>query len=82
MQAYLDSAVITGGLAARFPFESRLVFCAGAILASALWFFGLGYGVGRLSPWLCRPGSARTLDLAAAVSLLALAAALIWQEVS
>jgi L-lysine exporter family protein LysE/ArgO len=81
-QAYLDSAVIMGGLAARLPLEARLVFCAGAILASAVWFFGLGYGASRLSPWLCRPGSARTLDLAAAVSLLALAAALIWQEVS
>jgi L-lysine exporter family protein LysE/ArgO len=81
-QAYLDSAVIMGGLAARFPFESRLVFCAGAILASTVWFFGLGYGVGRLSPWLCRPRSLRALDLAAAVSLLALSAALVWRQIS
>ena len=81
-QAYLDSAVIMGGLAARLPLEARLVFCAGAIVASAVWFFGLGYGASRLSPWLCRPGSARALDRAAAVSLLALSATLIWREMS
>ena len=74
--------MIMGGLAARFPFESRLVFCAGAILASTVWFFGLGYGVGRVSPWLCRPGSLRALDLAAAVSLLALSATLVWRQIS
>jgi L-lysine exporter family protein LysE/ArgO len=81
-QAYLDSAVIMGGVAAGLPLEARLVFCAGAILASTVWFFALGYGVSRLSPWLCRPGSLRALDLSAAVCLLALSAALIWREMS
>ena len=81
-QAYMDSAVIMGGLAAPLPSEARLVFCAGAILASAIWFFGLGYGASRLSPWLCRAGCARTLDRAAALSLLALSATLIWREMS
>jgi L-lysine exporter family protein LysE/ArgO len=81
-QAYLDSAVIMGGFAAPLPFEARMVFCAGAILASAVWFFGLGYGASHLSPWLCRPGSLRALDKMAAVFLLALSAALIWQEMS
>jgi L-lysine exporter family protein LysE/ArgO len=81
-QAYMDSAVIMGGLAAPLPPEARLVFCAGAILASAIWFFGLGYGASRLSPWLCRAGSARALDRAAAISLLALSATLVWREMS
>jgi len=81
-QAYLDSAVIMGGLAAPLPFEARVVFCAGAILASTVWFFGLGYGATRLSPWLCRPGALRALDQAAAVFLLALSAALVWRQIS
>lgn len=61
-QAYLDSAVIMGGLAAPLPFEAS--------------------GAGRLSPRLCRPGSLRALDQTAAVFLLALAAALVWREMS
>jgi L-lysine exporter family protein LysE/ArgO len=80
-QACLDFAVITGGFAAPLPLEARLVFCAGAILASTVWFFGLGYGAARLSPWLCRPGSLRALDRTAAVSLLALSATLVWHQI-
>jgi L-lysine exporter family protein LysE/ArgO len=81
-QAYLDSAVIMGGLAAPLPFEAQLVFCGGAIVASAVWFFGLGYGASRLSPRLSRPGSLRALDQTAAVFLFALSAALVWREIS
>jgi L-lysine exporter family protein LysE/ArgO len=80
--AYLDCAVIMGGLAAAFSLESRLLFCAGAILASVVWFFGLGYGANRLSPWLCRPGSLRALDQTAAISLFALSGVLVWRQIA
>ena len=80
-QAYMDSAVIMGGWAAPLPVEARVLFCAGAVLASAIWFFGLGFAAARLSPWLRRPGSARTLDRTAAVSLAALSATLVWHQI-
>lgn len=80
--AYLDSAVIMGGLAAPLPSAARFLFCGGAIVASAVWFFGLGYGANRLSPRLSSPGSLRALDATAAVCLLALCGALLWQQMS
>src|SRR3546814_3590910 len=40
---YLDTVVLLGGVAARYAGDERLAFALGAMLASALWFYGLGY---------------------------------------
>src|SRR3546814_1907042 len=47
---YLDTVVLLGGVAARYAGDERLAFALGAMLASALWFYGLGYGARRLAP--------------------------------
>src|SRR3546814_9300238 len=51
---YLDTVVLLGGVAARYPAGERLAFALGAMLASCLWFYGLGYGARRLAPLFAR----------------------------
>lgn len=41
-----------------------MVIFLGAILASVLWFFGLGYGARLLIPLFKRPATWRMLDCA------------------
>ena len=63
---YLDTVVLVGGLAASYPVRERIVFGAGAVVASFAWFFGLGYGARFLAPLFARPAAWRWLDLAIA----------------
>ena len=60
--AYLDTVVLIGGIGGRFPLEQRLLFGAGAISASTLWFFSLGFGGPFLAPLFRRRGAWRLLD--------------------
>ncbi|KAE9530993.1 LysE/ArgO family amino acid transporter [Testudinibacter aquarius] len=61
---YLDTVVIIGGIASTLQFEQKLEFLIGAIFASGLWFFGLGYGARLLIPLFKRPQTWRILDFA------------------
>ena len=59
---YLDTVVIMGGIAGTLEFTEKWLFFLGAILASVLWFFGLGYGARLLIPLFKRPATWRILD--------------------
>ncbi|MGB8601418.1 MAG: LysE/ArgO family amino acid transporter [Rhizomicrobium sp.] len=59
---YLDTVVMIGTLASQFPGDHG-AFGLGAALASALFFFSLGYGARLLAPLLARPTAWRVLDL-------------------
>ncbi|SMB90476.1 L-lysine exporter family protein LysE/ArgO [Pasteurella testudinis DSM 23072] len=61
---YLDTVVIIGGIASTLLFEQKLQFLIGAVFASGLWFFGLGYGARLLIPLFKRPKTWRILDFA------------------
>ena len=74
---YLDTVILVGSLAAQFPGAERAAFALGAVAASFVWFYGLGYGAGRLAPLFARPAAWRVLDLAIAVVMWSIAAALI-----
>ncbi len=74
---YLDTVILVGSLAAQFPGTERAAFALGAVAASFVWFYGLGYGAGRLAPLFARPAAWRVLDLAIAVVMWSIAAALI-----
>ena len=60
--AYLDTVVLIGGIGGRFPLDQRLVFGAGAVSASILWFFTLGLGGPYLAPLFRRRSAWRLLD--------------------
>ncbi len=59
---YLDTVVLLGSIGGQQPPGARATFAAGAMLASALWFFSLGYGARLLAPLFARPMAWRVLD--------------------
>lgn len=59
---YLDTVLLVGSLSAQYPGVARLQYGVGAVMASFVWFFGLGYGARLLEPVFARPASWRVLD--------------------
>jgi L-lysine exporter family protein LysE/ArgO len=72
---YLDTVVLLGSVAAQY--EDRLRFAIGAMTASFVFFFTLGYGARRLAPLFARPQAWRVLDLGVGLLMWTIAAALI-----
>ena len=73
---YLDTVLLLGGVSARFAGWSRAFFGFGAVIASFVFFFSLGYGARKLAPVFARPGAWRALDLLVAGVMFAIAARL------
>lgn len=74
--AYLDTVLVIGTAGSHFPLDGRIAFGAGAVLASAIWFFCLTYGASRLGPLLARPAAWRTLDAVSGCLMIGIAGAL------
>jgi len=74
---YLDTVVLIGGLAAGYGNEGKLIFGAGAMIASFVWFFALGYGARLLAPLFNKPKSWQILDFLIALIMWAIAASLL-----
>lgn len=64
---YLDTVVLVGSLSARHAGAGRVAFAAGAASASAVWFYGVGFGARLLAPIFARPAAWRVLDAAIAL---------------
>ena len=73
---YLDTVLVLGGIASRFAGWDRALFALGAMLASALWFYPLGFGARKLRRFLARANTWRVIDGAIGVVMLALAISL------
>ena len=58
---YLDTLALVGSISAQYP--DRGMFAAGAISASFVFFFALGYGARSLQPLFARPRAWTVLDL-------------------
>jgi L-lysine exporter family protein LysE/ArgO len=76
---YLDTVLLLGSLGAQHPGAAKWAFAAGAATASAAWFSALGYGARWLAPWFARPRAWQLLDVLIGVTMLALAAGLVWR---
>jgi L-lysine exporter family protein LysE/ArgO len=74
---YLDTVVLLGGLSAAFEGTARMAYGAGAVIASFVWFFALGYGARLLQPLFARPGSWRVLDILIGLIMIAIAIGLL-----
>lgn len=72
---YLDTVVLLGAVSAQY--EARGAFAGGAMLASFVFFFGLGYGARLLAPVFARPAAWRFLDLGIGLVMWAIAAKLL-----
>ncbi|EAQ26478.1 LysE/ArgO family amino acid transporter [Roseovarius sp. 217] len=57
---YLDTVVLLGSVSAQYA--DRFAYGLGAVCASFVFFFALGYGARLLAPLFRRPGSWRVLD--------------------
>ena len=63
-----------GGISAQYFGDARVAFAAGAVAASFVWFFSLGYGARLLTPLFAKPRAWQVLDgiIAVIMALLAL----------
>ncbi|MFE5792087.1 LysE/ArgO family amino acid transporter [Streptomyces sp. NPDC056503] len=77
---YLDTVLLLGSVAADRG-SLRWVFGLGAMLASVMWFAGLGYGARLLGGVLSRPAAWRVLDGLVAVMMLAMGVMLLTRTV-
>lgn len=72
---YLDTVVLLGSISAQY--SDRLAFGTGAVSASFVFFFALGYGARLLSPLFAKPVSWQVLDAFIALTMWAIAAKLL-----
>lgn len=68
---YLDTVVLIGSISAQY--EDRMGFAIGAMSASFVFFFSLGYGARVLSPVFARPRAWQALDVLIGIVMLAIA---------
>jgi L-lysine exporter family protein LysE/ArgO len=74
---YLDTVVLLGSIAGQFQGVQRMWFAVGAVIASAVWFYGLGLGARWLAPLFRKPMAWRVLDLLIGCVMWAIAASLV-----
>jgi L-lysine exporter family protein LysE/ArgO len=74
---YLDTVLLLGSLSARYEGAARLAYGAGAVLASFVWFFSLGYGARLLQPIFARPAAWRVLDAVIGLVMVAIGLSLL-----
>ena len=77
---YLDTVVLLGGLSARYAGNAQLAYGAGAVIASFVWFFALGYGARLLAPIFAKPLSWRILEFSIGIVMWSIAAKLLYSH--
>jgi L-lysine exporter family protein LysE/ArgO len=76
---YLDTVLLMGSIGARQSPDARLWFVGGAAAASGAWFTTLGFGARLLRPVFRTPRAWQVLDTVVGVTMLALAASLVFK---
>lgn len=74
---YLDTVVLIGGLSASYGEVGKYYFGGGAMIASFIWFFALGYGARLLNPLFRKPHAWQILDILIGIIMWAIAISLI-----
>ena len=69
---YLDTVLLLGSVSTQFP-KQRFQFALGAISASFVFFFSLGYGSRFLTPLFKKPKSWKVLDFIIGIVMLLVA---------
>ncbi len=74
---YLDTVLLVGASA---PHEgtAKIAYAIGAVLASFVWFFALGYGARLLAPVFEKPKAWQVLDTLIAIVMLLIAFGLVY----
>lgn len=80
---YMDTMGIVGTYSVKYATDvERWTFLVGACTASALWFYGLGYGAKKAAPLFAKPVTWRVLDGFITVMMLFVAGLLIRHQLS
>ena len=79
---YLDTVLLLGSLAGQFAGNARLLFAIGAMAASLVWFYGIGYGARLMAPLFRRSAAWQILDLLVGFTMWGIAGNLIWTRVA
>lgn len=74
---YLDTVLLIGSIGAQHPVPEQYGFIAGACLASAVWFFSLGFGAKLLAPIFAKPLAWQIFDSAIALIMWSIAISLL-----
>lgn len=74
---YIDTVVIVGSIGGKLDFDGKMYFLAGTLLCSFLWFFGVGYGAGLLSPYFAKRRTWQILDAITALIMYFIAVSLL-----
>lgn len=74
---YLDTVLLIGTIGSQFVHEQKIVFGAGAITASFIWFFVLSLGGSLLAPLFKKPMSWKILDSLVCVTMWTIGSSLI-----
>ncbi|MGL1890899.1 MAG: LysE/ArgO family amino acid transporter [Spirochaetaceae bacterium] len=73
---YLDTVLLLGSISTQFPGQ-KLQFVSGAVAASFVFFFSLGYGSRFLTPLFKKPNAWKILDLIIGLVMLSIAVKLL-----
>ncbi|WP_137130364.1 LysE/ArgO family amino acid transporter [Rhizobium sp. FY34] len=76
---YLDTVVLLGTISTQFEGEQPS-FAGGAVTASFLFFFSLGYGARFLRPLFAKPAAWRLLEAAIGLTMWAIALKLVFLD--
>ena len=74
---YLDTVVLIGGLSAAYGVVGKFWFGGGAMIASFIWFFSLGYGARLFSPLFKKPRAWQILDIIIGLTMWGIAISLL-----
>ncbi|WP_410209160.1 LysE/ArgO family amino acid transporter [Aquirhabdus sp.] len=74
---YLDTVFLIGSISTQFMGQ-KLEFTVGAVAASFVFFFSLGYGASLLRPIFSKPISWKILDMVIGAFMWVLAVLLVW----
>jgi L-lysine exporter family protein LysE/ArgO len=69
---YLDTVIFIGGIANQFG-DQKWFFAIGAVTASFIWFFSLGFGASKASVLVSKPAFWKILDVFIAAVMYSLA---------
>ena len=74
---YLDTLLLIGGGAAGLEGEQRLAFAAGAVIASFVFFFLLGFGARSISHRISDPRTWQWIDAGVGITMLLVASSIL-----
>jgi L-lysine exporter family protein LysE/ArgO len=70
---YLDTILLVGGIGANIEDGFKIYFLLGAVSASTVWFFSLGFGARFLIPLFKKPITWKLLDISIGLLMLFIA---------